>query len=106
MEVCGRRLDRAELESAFARVFRVKPDDVMEITLGDSWTVTIYSGDLELTVRCGVDAGGCEVMVRAGDEPSVYCGKSCSVDQAARNTGRAETLLPMVERLVDRKSVV
>jgi hypothetical protein len=104
-EVCGKTVSRRLLEEVFREVFGVKEVSSLATLFGDTWAVTLESGDVELSVRCGVEAGGCEILVRVGDAPAVYCGRSCDVDRASPNPASAGEILPRVEEFVRRAGI-
>ncbi len=99
-EVCGRRIDLGELERAFEDVFRVEVEDTFSATIGDSQSITLYAGPYELSLRCSQEMGGCDLMLRWEDRPSVYCGYKCDVDAATGDRERSREHLELIEKIM------
>ncbi len=104
-EVCGSRLDLDAISRAFEEAFGPRPGEPSVFDLGDTWAATLEAGGIEVSVRCAGFMGGCEVLVRSGDSPAVYCSKSCGPDPAARGVEGLERLIEASRRFVEAAGI-
>jgi len=82
----SRSLARTAAERA-AALLGVSLEEAAALSLGDTEAYMYTGGGYELTIRCG--PCGCEAMLRGGDEPLAYCGRTCSPDPRARRRREA-----------------